>query len=131
MRAANRSRGGKVFIVLPSTAKNDSISRIVPVLSPGTHVSNSKDDFNYVVTEYDVAQLRWKSAGQLARELIGIAHPDFRAELMEQAGRMGILLGRLSRYGRMLTAWAWWKRLSLALILWAVGAPAFAVAPRP
>ena len=93
MRAANRSRGGKVFIVLPSTAKNDSISRIVPVLSPGTHVSTStsKNDINYVVTEYGVAQLRGKSAGQRARELIRIAHPDFRAELTEQAGRMNIL----------------------------------------
>ncbi len=35
VRAANRSRGGKVFIVLPSAAKGDSILRIVPVLSPG------------------------------------------------------------------------------------------------
>ena len=78
---------------MPSTAKNDSISRIVPVLSPGTHVSTStsKNDINYVVTEYGVAQLRGKSAGQRARELIRIAHPDFRAELTEQAGRMNIL----------------------------------------
>jgi acyl-CoA hydrolase len=90
VRAANRSRGGKAFIVLPSTAKNDSLSRIVPVLSPGTHVSTSKNDINYVVTEYGVAQLRGKSAGQRARELIGIAHPDFRAELTAQARRMGI-----------------------------------------
>ena len=95
VRAANRSHSGKAFIVLPSTAKNDSISRTVPVLSPGTHVSTStstsKNDINYVVTEYGVAQLRGKSAGQRARELIGIAHPDFRAELTEQAGRMRIL----------------------------------------
>ena len=91
VRAAKRSRGGKAFIVFPSTAKNDSVSRIVPVLSPGPHVSTSKNDINYVVTEYGVAHLRGKSAGQRARELIGIAHLDFRAELMEQAGRMGIL----------------------------------------
>jgi acyl-CoA hydrolase len=91
VRAANRSKGGKAFIVLPSTAKNDSISRIVPVLSPGTHVSTSKNDINYVVTEFGVAQLRGKSAGQRARELIGIAHPNFRAELTEQAKRMGVI----------------------------------------
>ncbi len=91
VRAANRSKGGKAFIVLPSTAKNDSISRIVPMLSPGTHVSTSKNDINYVVTEFGVAQLRGKSAGQRARELIGIAHPNFRAELTEQARRMGVL----------------------------------------
>ncbi len=85
VRAANRSRGGKAFIVLPSTAKDDTISRIVPTLSPGTHVSTSKNDINYVVTEYGVAQLRGKSAKQRARELIGIAHPKFRAQLTEQA----------------------------------------------
>ena len=71
-----------------STAKNDTISRIAPVLSPGTHVSTSKNDINYVVTEYGVAQLRGKSAGQRARELIGIAHPNFRAELTAQAKHM-------------------------------------------
>jgi acyl-CoA hydrolase len=90
VRAANRSRGGKAFIVLPSTAKGDSISRIVPVLAPGTHVSTSKNDINYVVTEYGVAQLRGKSAKQRARELIAIAHPSFRAELSEQARRLNL-----------------------------------------
>lgn len=90
VRAANASNGGKAFIVLPSTAKGDTISRIVPVLSPGTHVSTSKNDINYVVTEFGVAQLRGKSAKQRARELIGIAHPNFRAELTEQAKRLGL-----------------------------------------
>ena len=91
VRAANRSRGGKSFIVLPSTARGDAISRIVPVLSPGTHVSTSKNDINFVVTEYGVAQLRGKSAQQRALELISIAHPDFRAELREQARRLHLL----------------------------------------
>lgn len=91
VRAANRSRGGKAFIVLPSTAKGDSISRIVPMLTPGTHVSTSKNDINYVVTEFGVAQLRGKSAGQRAREMISIAHPNFRTELTEAARRMNLL----------------------------------------
>ena len=91
VRAANRSRGGKAFIVLPSTAKGDSISRIVPTLTPGTHVSTSKNDINYVVTEFGVAQLRGKSAGQRAREMISIAHPNFRTELTEAARRMNLL----------------------------------------
>jgi len=82
VRAANRSRGGKAIIVLPSTARNDSLSRIVPALSPGTHVSTSKNDIDYVVTEYGVAQLRGKSATQRALELIAIAHPTFRPGLM-------------------------------------------------
>jgi acyl-CoA hydrolase len=88
VRAANRSRGGKAFIVLPSTARSDTISRIVPTLTPGTHVSTSKNDVNYVVTEYGVAQVRGKSAGERAAALIAIAHPDFRVELREQAKRM-------------------------------------------
>ncbi len=91
VRAANRSRGGKAFIVVPSTAKGDTISRIVPVLSPGTHVSTSKNDVNYVVTEYGVAQLRGKSAKQRASELIAIAHPDFRRELTDQARRINLI----------------------------------------
>jgi acyl-CoA hydrolase len=91
VRAANRSRGGKAFIVVPSTAKNDTISRIVPTLTPGTHVTTSKNDINYVVTEYGVAQLRGKSMKQRTLELIAIAHPNFRAELTEQARKMRIL----------------------------------------
>lgn len=91
VRAANRSRGGKAFIVLPSTAKDHSISRIVPSLSPGTHVSTSKNDIHYVVTEYGVAQLRGKSAKQRAQELIAIAHPDFRGELTAQARGLKLL----------------------------------------
>lgn len=91
VRAANRSVDGKAFIVLPSTAKGDSISRIVPTLSPGTHVTTGKNDVNYVVTEYGVAQLRGKSARQRAEALIAIAHPDFRAELRDQARAMKLM----------------------------------------
>ena len=91
VRAANRSRGGKAFIVLPSTAKDDTISRIVPSLSPYTHVTTSKNDINYVVTEYGVAQLRGKSMQQRTQELINIAHPKFREELTAQARQLKIL----------------------------------------
>jgi acyl-CoA hydrolase len=91
VRSANRSNGGKAFIVLPSTAKNDTISRIVPTLSAGTHVTTSKNDINYVVTEFGVAQLRGKTARQRCEALIGIAHPDFRGELREAARKMKLL----------------------------------------
>lgn len=90
VRAANRSRGGKAFIVLPSTAKDGTISRIVPTLTPGTHVTTGKNDINYVVTEYGVAQLRGKSARQRAEALIAIAHPDFRAELRQSAMKINL-----------------------------------------
>jgi acyl-CoA hydrolase len=88
VRAANRSRGGKSFIVLPSTAKDGTVSRIVPTLSAGTHATTSKNDVNYVVTEWGMAQLRGKSARQRAQALIAIAHPDFRPWLREEADRM-------------------------------------------
>lgn len=91
VRAANRSNGGKAFIVLPSTAKNDTISRIVPTLNPGTHVTTSKNDINFVVTEYGVAELRGKSAHQRAAALISIAHPNFREELRQSAKKMGLM----------------------------------------
>ena len=91
VRAANRSRDGKSFIVLPSTAKENSITRIVPTLAPGTHVTTSKNDVNYVVTEHGVAQLRGKTAKQRAEALIAIAHPDFRPELRQAARAMKLL----------------------------------------
>ena len=91
VRAANRSRDGKAFIVLPSTAKGNTLSRIVPMLTAGTHVSTSKNDINYVVTEYGVAQLRGKTAKQRCEALIAIAHPDFRAELRDSARQMHLL----------------------------------------
>jgi acyl-CoA hydrolase len=91
VRAANRSRDGKSFIVLPATAKDDTLTRIVPMLTQGTHVTTGKNDVNYVVTEFGVAQLRGKSAKQRAQELIAIAHPDFRAELTEGARRLNLL----------------------------------------
>jgi len=91
VRAANRSKGGKSFIVLPSTAKDDTVSRIAPMLTQGTAVSTSKNEVNYVVTEYGVARLDGKSIKQRALELISIAHPNFRPELTEAAKKMKLI----------------------------------------
>ncbi|MDQ7097067.1 acetyl-CoA hydrolase/transferase C-terminal domain-containing protein [Desulfosporosinus sp. PR] len=91
VRAANRSKGGKSFIVLPATAKDGKISRITPMLTSGSAITTSKNDVNYVVTEYGVAQLRGKSAKQRAQALIAIAHPDFREELTEAAKTMNLI----------------------------------------
>ena len=91
VRAANRSRGGKAIIVVPSTAKSGTVSRIVPTLASGTHVTTGKNDVNYVVTEYGAAQLRGRSARERARSLIAIAHPDFRDSLTEQAAAMHLV----------------------------------------
>ncbi len=85
VRGANRSKGGKSFITLPSTAKGGSISRIVPTLAQGAVVTTNKNEVDYVVSEFGVAHLRGRSAGQRAKALIEIAHPDFRDELRAAA----------------------------------------------
>jgi 4-hydroxybutyrate CoA-transferase len=86
IRGAARSKGGKPIIALPSTAKNDTISRLVPSLKPGAGVVTSRGDVHYVVTEFGVAYLHGKSIPERARELIRIAHPKFKDEL-EAFGR--------------------------------------------
>ncbi len=85
IRGAARSRGGFSIIALPSTAKNDTISRIVPNLSGGAGVATLRADVNFVVTEYGIAQLRGKSIYQRVMELAQIAHPKFRESLIESA----------------------------------------------
>lgn len=91
VRAGNRSKGGKSFIVTPSTAKGGTVSRIQPMLTPGAAVSTSKNDVNYVVTEYGVAHLRGRTNRQRAKSLINIAHPDFREQLTDEAKRLHFL----------------------------------------
>ena len=85
IRGAARSRGGKPIIALQATAKNDSLSRIVPQLKPGAGVVTSRGDVHYVVTEYGTASLHGKSIRERARALINIAHPNFREELERYA----------------------------------------------
>ncbi len=91
VRSANRSKGGKSFIVLPATAKDGTISRITPILTAGSAVTTSKNDVNYVVTEYGVARLQGKSAKERAQALIAIAHPKFREELTAAAEEMNLI----------------------------------------
>ena len=83
LRGASRSKGGKPIIAIASTAKNGTISRIVPMLSPGAGVVTSRGLIRYVVTEYGVAYLHGKSIRERAQALIEIAHPSFREELYE------------------------------------------------
>jgi RimJ/RimL family protein N-acetyltransferase len=84
-RGAARSHDGKPIIVLPSTAQQGKISRIVGRLSPGAGVVTTRGDVHYVVTEYGVAYLHGKSVQERVLALISIAHPDYRAELLRQA----------------------------------------------
>ena len=81
IRGAARSKGGKPIIALPSTAKNDTISKIVTHLKEGAGVVTSRGDVHYLVTEHGVAYLHGKSLSRRASALIDIAHPKFRDEL--------------------------------------------------
>lgn len=85
IRGAARSEGGKPIIALPSTTKDEKISRIVPMLKQGAGVVTSRGDVHYVVTEYGVAHLFGKTIQERVNSLIKIAHPKFRDELMEYA----------------------------------------------
>jgi acyl-CoA hydrolase len=87
IRGATRSKAGKPVIALPSTAKNGSLSRIVPTLDPGAGVVTSRGAVHYVVTEFGVAYLHGRSIRQRAEALIQIAHPDFRDELYKYCER--------------------------------------------
>ena len=83
LRGASRSKGGKPIIAMASTAKNGTISRILPMLSPGAGVVTSRGLVRYVVTEQGVAYLHGKSIRERTKALIEIAHPKFRDQLYE------------------------------------------------
>src|ERR671911_327522 len=90
-RGAVLAEHGQAFIVLHSTARDDSVSRIVPQLHPGAAVTTFKNIVDRVVTEYGVAELRGSSIRERAERLIAIAHPKFRDELERRAREMGYL----------------------------------------
>ena len=83
LRGSSRSKGGKPIIAISSTAKNETISRIVPMLDPAAGVVTSRGLVRYVVTEYGIAFLHGKTIRERAKSLIEIAHPKFRAQLYE------------------------------------------------
>ncbi len=85
IRGAAHSEGGKPIIAIPSTTKDDSISRIVPTLKTGAGVVTSRGDVDYIVTEYGAVNLWGKTIQERAKALISIAHPKFRDELTKYA----------------------------------------------
>jgi acyl-CoA hydrolase len=90
-RGAMYSPLGRAFVVLPSTARDGTVSRIRATLTPGSMVTTLKNTVDHIVTEYGVADMRGRSVAQRAQALIGIAHPDFREELAADARTMGYL----------------------------------------
>jgi acyl-CoA hydrolase len=90
-RGAVWSPAGRAFIVLPSTACDGTVSRLRPVLTPGSMVTTLKNTVDHVVTEYGVADLRGRTIRQRAQALIDVSHPAFRDELTVAARELHYL----------------------------------------
>ena len=111
IRGAGRAKDGKPIMVLPSTAtlKDGAVvSRIVPHLDEGSGVVVTRGDVHYVITEWGIAYLYGKSIRERILEMINIAHPDFREDLLNHAKKWNLVYsdqklpisidGRLSLY---------------------------------
>ncbi|MDE6506500.1 MAG: 4-hydroxybutyrate CoA-transferase [Eubacterium sp.] len=81
VRGATMSKGGRSIIAMPSTAKNNTVSKIVPTITDNSAITTPRNDIHYIVTEYGIANLKGQTVKNRARALINIAHPDFRNEL--------------------------------------------------
>lgn len=97
VQGSQMSEGGKSIIAMHSTyttkdenGKETLHSKIVPYLHRNAAVTTSRNDVDYVVTEYGAAWLRGLNISRRVEELIKIAHPDFREELKKQAKELKI-----------------------------------------
>ena len=73
------------------TGKDGSVkSRIVPTLTPGSIATDPRSCVQYLVTEYGMINLKGLSTWERSEAIIGIAHPDFREELIQAAEKMQI-----------------------------------------
>jgi itaconate CoA-transferase len=91
VRGAFNSRGGKSIITFYSTAHNGEVSRVVPRFKPGTVVTTPRMDTHFLVTEYGAVNLKGKSTRERALDIISIAHPRFRDDLLKEAENMRLL----------------------------------------
>lgn len=89
---AYHSRGGKSFLCMSSTFqdKNGNLqSKIKPFLTPGAACTVSRQMTHYIVTEYGKALMKCQSIWKRTENLIEIAHPKFRDELIKEAEKLG------------------------------------------
>ena len=91
MRGAVLTPNGKTILTIQSTAKDGTVSRIVPFLKEGAGVTLNRGDIHYVITEYGIAYLHGKNIRERAMQLISIAHPKFRPLLIEEAKNLNLI----------------------------------------
>jgi acyl-CoA hydrolase len=82
---------GKSIIACRATARRGSVSTIVSILPAGTAVTLHRSNADYIVTEFGIASLRGKTIPERSMELIKIAHPDFREQLIKEATEIGFI----------------------------------------
>jgi len=88
IRGAALSKGGKPIIALASQAMGGKVSRVVSQLNAGAGVVTTRGHVHWVATEYGVVNLHGKTLRERGEALIGIAHPDFRAELWRELAQI-------------------------------------------
>jgi 4-hydroxybutyrate CoA-transferase len=84
IRGASMAEYGKAIIAIPSTAAHGKVSRIVPFLNEGAAITTSRNEVDYIITEYGIAHLKGKTLRDRAQNLINIAYPDFRESLITE-----------------------------------------------
>ncbi len=112
MRGAVLSRNGRTILALPSTADKGTTSRVVPFLQEGAGATLIRGDVHYVATEYGIAYLHGRNIRERAMELIAIAHPKFREQLVEEARQRNLIYadqafipGEAGEYPEELETW--------------------------
>jgi acyl-CoA hydrolase/GNAT superfamily N-acetyltransferase len=117
MRGAVLAKGGKTILTLQSTAENGTVSRIVPLLSEGAGATLNRGDIRYIVTEFGIAYLHGKNIRERAMQLISIAHPKFRGDLIKKAKNLyfiysdqAFIPGKKGEYPEHLEVWRTTKK---------------------
>ncbi len=93
-QGAKMAKGGKRIIAVASsfTDKEGNLrSKIVPSFPPGTIVTTTRNEIEYVCTEYGVVDLNLECVDKRVKKLISIAHPQFREELTFEAKKSGLI----------------------------------------
>lgn len=92
VRGANMSKGGKGFIAMLSTTKGGTISKIKPILTPGSIVTTPRNEVDFLVTENGIVRLKGQTASERAKMIISLAAPQFREELEFEAKKMNLII---------------------------------------